>query len=418
MRLIEIARGVRREAARDRIGDVAAMLTYYMVFSLFPMALVVLTATLLVLPSSAIQEGVAIATRPLPAEVAQLISEQIARMERAAAGGFVVVGALLALWSASRGALCLGKALNAVHGCTESRPWWKRQAIGIATILGVTVLIVLALALLVVGPAVGHLVADRFGLGRAFDVAWGVARWLGAALLVLLIWAIVFKYLPDKDQPLRVFTPGAVIGVVVWVLASQVFALYVAHFGSYEKTYGALGAVIVFLTWLWLSSVALLLGAEVNNVAWALKHQRRKTVEDKQKVPVPTAATSSAAELVRRITSDLDALAKSHVELARIELSTGLRSASADAARAVLGGIVGLIGLLLLCVTAVVALAPLVPPLWLRMLMISIVYLLVGGAVAGGYLKKLREEVPRELRRTKRQARFTARALASEVSHG
>jgi membrane protein len=130
--------------------------------------------------------------------------------------------------------------------------------------------------LLVVGPIAGHYVADRFGLGDAFDVTWELARWLGAGFLVLLVCALVYKFLPDNKAPFRIFTTGALVGVVLWLLISFAFGTYLAYFNSYDATYGTLGGAIIFLTWLWLSNIALLIGAEVNNV---LAHTRREKAE-------------------------------------------------------------------------------------------------------------------------------------------
>jgi membrane protein len=130
----------------------------------------------------------------------------------------------------------------------------------------VAIMVVIALALLVGGPVAGHFIADRFGLGAAFDVAWGIGRWIGAGVLVMLVWAILYKFLPNTNAPFRIFTPGAVVGVLLWLGISRLFGVYLDYFNSYEATYGALGAGIIFLTWLWLSNIAILFGAEINDV--------------------------------------------------------------------------------------------------------------------------------------------------------
>ena len=162
----------------------------------------------------------------------------------------------------------LRRALNlvAIYNKKETRSWIRRQLTAIAVTFGVALLLVVALGLLVVGPAAGHYIADRFGLGDAFDTAWGIGRWVGAGVLVMVVWAIIYKFLPDTDAPFRIFTPGALVGVIVWLGISALFGLYLSHFNSYEATYGALGGAIIFLTWLWLSNIAILLGAEFNDV--------------------------------------------------------------------------------------------------------------------------------------------------------
>ncbi len=269
------SRELREEFARDRVGDVAAMMTYYAVLALFPMLLFVVMVALLVVPEHALGQGVAMATRTVPGQVGSLIGAEILRMKQAAGGGFAITGAALALWAASRGAVSLGRALNDIQGRPERRPWWKVQVTAVAVTLAIALLLVVALGLLVAAPALGRLVAARFGLGGAFEVAWSIGRWVGAALLVLLVMAIAYRWLPDGDRRFRLFTPGAIVGLAFWLAASLGFALYVRYFGRYERTYGAIGAVVVFLLWLWLSNLALLVGAEIDEVRARAREERR-----------------------------------------------------------------------------------------------------------------------------------------------
>jgi membrane protein len=254
------------EAITDNVTDVGAMMAYYAVLALFPMLVFVVTLAMLVLDQDTVQQGVAMATEAMPQSTRVLIAQQVDKFMSTAGAGFAIGGALLALWGASRGAVGLQGALNAIYNKKETRSWVRRQITAIVVTLAVAILVVLALGLLVVGPFVGHYAADRFGLGNAFDVAWGLGRWIGAGALVMLVWAICYRFLPDTDAPFRIFTPGAVAGVVLWVGISLLFGLYLGHFNSYETTYGALGTGIIFLTWLWLSNIAMLFGAEINDV--------------------------------------------------------------------------------------------------------------------------------------------------------
>lgn len=271
-------RDLKQDLKEDGIGDIAAMMTYYAMFALFPMLVFVITLALLVVPAATIQDAMDMAVKTLPGEAAGILTEQVRRMQAAAHGGFAVGAVTLALFGASRASLSLGRALNAVYGNVETRPWWKIQITGILVTLGVAVLLVVALGLLAAGPAIGHVIADRFGLGAAFDVTWSVGRWVFAATLVMFVWAVLYKFLPCTDEPLRVFTPGATVGVLLWVIVSLLFALYVGNFGKYEATYGTLGAVIIFLNWLWISNLALLFGAEINDALGGQKGRgsRRK----------------------------------------------------------------------------------------------------------------------------------------------
>jgi membrane protein len=255
-----------RDLYNDNITDLGAMMAYYAILSLFPMLVFVVTLALLVLPADTIVQGLQMATRTMPSATSEVVTTQVVALMKAADAGFAIGGAALALWGASRGASSLTGALNAMFNKQETRPWWTRQLIAIAVTSGVALLVVVALALLVVGPVAGHWIADRFGLGDVFDTGWNIMRWVGAGFLVMLVWATVYKFLPNTDAPFRIFTPGAIVGVLLWLGISYGFGVYLRHFDSYTATYGALGGAIIFLTWLWLSNIALLFGAEINDV--------------------------------------------------------------------------------------------------------------------------------------------------------
>jgi membrane protein len=272
--VVRFFKSLVREWQTDRIDDVGAMLTYYAILALFPMLVFVVTIALLVLDDETILQGVAMVTSAMPFSTRSLIAGRVQDFIHASHPGFAIGGALLALWGASRGAVALSGALNAIFNKEETRSWVRRQLTAIAVTLSVAVLIVIALALLVAGPLVGHWLVDRFGLGSAFDIAWNIGRWVGAGVLVMMVWAVLYKFLPNTDAPFRIFTPGAFIGVVLWLAMSAGFGLYLGHFNSYEATYGALGTGIIFLTWLWLSNIALLLGAQINDVLADLRRNK------------------------------------------------------------------------------------------------------------------------------------------------
>jgi membrane protein len=252
--------------ADDEIDSVGAMMAYYAVLALFPMIVFIITLAMLIVDASSVEQGLAMIERVIPPAAASVIQQQVVSLFEAAGTGFAIGSAVFALWGASRGTVALSSALNRVYNKKETRPWWKRQVIAIAVTAGVALMILAALLLLVVGPIAGHWFADRFGLGNAFDVGWGIARWVGAGLLVMLVWAILYKFLPDTQAPFRIFTPGAVIGVALWLGISALFGIYLDNFGNYDATYGALGGAFIFLSWLWLSNIALLFGAEINDV--------------------------------------------------------------------------------------------------------------------------------------------------------
>ncbi len=258
----------------DNVQNVGAMMAYYAVMALFPMLVFVLALAMLVLPHSVIDQGVQMASAAVPPAVRDPLVRRITTFTQQSHGLYAIGGALLAIWGARGGLTSLMGALNTMFHKDETRSWVRRQVTAILVTLGIGILTVLALALLVVGPEAGHWLTDRFGLGHAFDIAWGIGRWVGAGLLVMVVWAVIYKFLPNTDAPFRIFTPGAIIGVLLWLVLSFLFGLYIGHFNRYEATYGALGGAIIFLTWLWLSNMALLVGAEINDVLADLrKHE-------------------------------------------------------------------------------------------------------------------------------------------------
>lgn len=272
--VVRFAKQLWGEIRADKIEDVGAMLTYYAILSLFPMLVFVVTLALLVIDQDTIQRGVAMATEAMPGSTRELVAGYVQNLVDTVNPSFAVGSIAIALWSASRGAAAMSGALNAILDKPETRSWIRRQLIAIGVTVGVAVLMVIALGLLVIGPIAGHWVADRTGLGGAFDLVWGVGRWVGAGLLVMLVWALIYKILPDTSAPLRVFTPGAFAGVMVWLGIGYLFGIYLSHWNRYDATYGALGTGIIFLTWLWLSNIALLLGAEINDVLADLRRHR------------------------------------------------------------------------------------------------------------------------------------------------
>ncbi|KAB2892998.1 MAG: YihY/virulence factor BrkB family protein, partial [Kofleriaceae bacterium] len=157
--------------------------------------------------------------------------------------------------------------LNRVFGLRETRPWWRRQLLAIGVTLLIAAMIVVALSLLLVGPILGPWVERHHRVGSAVEIAWSVGRWLGAAAMMALVWATLYKLLPDHDLPWRVFAPGAAVGVVLWVSVSQGAAYVMTHLANFEATYGALAGALAVLFWMWLSNLTLVIGAELSQVA-------------------------------------------------------------------------------------------------------------------------------------------------------
>jgi membrane protein len=255
-----------REFKEDNLTDWAAALTYYGILSIFP-ALLALVAVLGLIGPSATQPLIDNLSAVAPGPAKQIVTSAITNLQKSggAAGVLFVVGIALAVWSASGYVAAFMRASNAIYDVGEGRPIWKT----IPTRVLITVALLLMLAIVAIGVTVtGGLatqVGKLLGIGDTAVTVWDIAKWPVILLVVMTMFALLYWAAPNVRHPhFRWVTPGGIAGVLLWLVASAGFALYVANFSSYNKTYGALGGVIVFLVWLWISNIAILLGAELN----------------------------------------------------------------------------------------------------------------------------------------------------------
>jgi membrane protein len=255
-----------REFQDDNLTDWAAALTYYSVLALFP-GLVVLVAILGLAgqhpeTTNALLEIV----RDIgPASAVDTFRGPIEGVVKSngGAGALLGLGLLGAVWSASAYVGAFIRAANAIYEVEEGRSFWKRRPLQIAITLAMVLLLALvAISIVVTGP-LARSIGDVIGLGSTAVTIWGIAKWPVIVVVVMTMFAVLYYVAPNVRQPkLRWVTPGGVVAVLAWLVASAGFAFYVANFGSYDKTYGSLGGVVVFLVWLWISNLALLFGAE------------------------------------------------------------------------------------------------------------------------------------------------------------
>jgi membrane protein len=254
-----------REFRVDNLSDWAAALTYYSVLSIFPALLVVVSLVDLA-GSKTIQTLLDNLGEVVPGSVNQILATAIENLQqtRGSAGVLALVSLAVALWLASRYIAAFMRASNAIYDVPEGRPIWKTLPIRI----GVTVVVMMLLAVSAVAVVATGGVAARFGrllgIGSTAVRVWDIAKWPVLLLIAGFLFGLLYWASPNARQPFRWVTPGGILAVVVWVLASAGFAVYVANFGSYNKTYGSLASVIIFLVWLWLANTAILLGAELN----------------------------------------------------------------------------------------------------------------------------------------------------------
>ena len=261
-----VLRRTFKEFQADKLTNLAAALTYYAVLSVFPM-LIALVAILGLVGPSATQPLIDNLGSVAPGPARQIITGAIQGLQhgRGTAGVLFVVGLAGALWSASGYISAFMWAANIVWDVEEGRPIWQTVPLRLGITLVMVVLLTLSALAVVFTGGLARQLAHVVGVGHGAVTAWDFAKWPVLVAVVSLMLAILYYAAPNVRQPgFRWVTPGGVFAVVLWVLASAAFALYVAAFSSYNKTYGALGGVAVFLVWLWITNVAILLGAELN----------------------------------------------------------------------------------------------------------------------------------------------------------
>ncbi|MDT9592386.1 YihY/virulence factor BrkB family protein [Nocardioides zeae] len=262
-----VARRTVREFSKDQCTDLAAALTYYAVLALFPGLLVLLSLVGLVGQGPATVDTLVQVLRDVGAGSAVDTLEPTLRelASSSTAGVAFVVGLATALWSASGYVNSFGRAMNRIYEIREGRPVWKlRPVMLLLTAVAVVLVAAVALALVLTGPAASA-VGDAVGLGPAAVTAWNIAKWPVVLAAVVLVVALLYYVTPNVQQPrFRWISLGAVLAIGVWILASVAFGFYVANFSSYNRTYGSLAGVVVFLLWLWITNLALLLGAELD----------------------------------------------------------------------------------------------------------------------------------------------------------
>ncbi|OBB72923.1 YihY/virulence factor BrkB family protein [Mycobacterium sp. 852014-52144_SCH5372336] len=302
-----------REFQKDECMDLAAALTYYAVLSIFP-ALVVMVSLLGVFGQGrrTVDALLDIASDVAPASALDTLRPTIEQLVNAPTAGFALVAGIVgALWTASGYVGAFGRAMNRIYEIDEGRPVWKLRPVQLLlTLIGLVMAAAVVFMLAVSGP-LAQALGDAIGLGDAAVTAWNVVRWPLILLFVVLAVAILYYVTPNVQQPkFRWISGGAALAIVVWLLASLGFGLYVANFGSYNKTYGALAGVIVFLLWLWITNLALLFGAEVDaevergrqlQAGLPAEHELQLPPKDDHNIRKEEAAEKKDAKRARRL---------------------------------------------------------------------------------------------------------------------
>jgi membrane protein len=286
----DILTRARVEATEDHVPLLAAGVAFYAVLALAPALIALITIYGVAVDPATIDRQIANSLAAAPGEVRDLVATQLESIQDSSAGAATlatVLGLLVALWSASSGVQNLVAAINIAYDERETRGFVRRKALAVGLTLGAVVFVVVSFGVIAVVPEL----LEETGLGAGARWAVGIVRWvvLGAAVLTAL--AVLYRYAPDRDAPQWSWVSlGAACAAVLWLIASIAFSVYTANFARYNDSYGSLGAVVVLMLWLWLSVLAVLLGAEIN------AEMERQTVHDTTEgAPAPMGARDAYA---------------------------------------------------------------------------------------------------------------------------
>ncbi|MFD7245855.1 YihY/virulence factor BrkB family protein [Streptomyces massasporeus] len=259
-----VLKGSLREFKDDELTDRAAALTYYGVLALFP-ALLVLVSMLGLTGRSTTDKVTENVRELVPGSAGDIITRAVDQLQGNAGVGslMAIVGLVLAVWSASGYVGAFIRSANAVYDMPEGRPVWKLLPMRVGVTVVLLVMAVISALIVVFSGGLAQQAGDALGIGDTALTVWSIAKWPVLVLLVVSMIAILYWAAPNaKVKGFRWITPGSFLALLIWMVASAGFAVYVANFASYNKTYGTMAGVIVFLVWLWITNLAILLGLE------------------------------------------------------------------------------------------------------------------------------------------------------------
>ena len=246
----------------DNVSALSAQLSFYLLLALFPFILFILNLlSFTSIPSADFVNNIA---EFLPTEVGALLRRIVSEMIGAKSTGLLSVGAIVAIWSASRGVSAVSFALNKAYDKHEDRPFWNVAIIMIIFTIAIAVMVLAALLFLIFGEVIARDIFSCLDGAEAFTRLWRVLRYIVPLVIMLLLFSLLYKFVPNCRLRLKHVLPGAVVASFGWAIASIVFSLYVNDFSRYTRIYGSIGGIIILLLWLYLSSMIVMLGGELN----------------------------------------------------------------------------------------------------------------------------------------------------------
>ncbi|MEW6056602.1 MAG: YihY/virulence factor BrkB family protein [Bdellovibrionota bacterium] len=258
------AKDLRSEVQEDNVSNGAAALAYYLMLSIFP-AMIALISLLPFLPIPNLENAILdILNEALPGQAAQMFTQTINEVVSEKREGLLSLGLLLAIWAASNGMFAIMQQLNITYDVVEGRPFWKTRGTALLLTLFFGVLVIGAFSLVVAGGYLQSFLSNSWDWGTPLLVGFAIIRWTIITAALLLAFAVTYYYGPDVEQKFRFITPGSILGVALLIAASLAFKFYVDNFGKYNATYGSLGAMIALMLWLNITGLVILLGSEIN----------------------------------------------------------------------------------------------------------------------------------------------------------
>ena len=268
--MVELLKRLAKEIQEDHLAAFAGNLTYKGLFALFPFFIFLLSLLGIFGAPDLVENLIDQARGVLPEGAVTFLENQLLGIAGSSAQGAFTVGAvvsiLLALWGVSGAFRSVMEAMNVMYEVEEDRPFWKQALISVLLSLSIAAMLIFALVLVVFGPEIGTAVADVVGLGFVFQVVWNIVQWPVLVLLVVFAFALVYYFAPDVEQRFKWISPGSIVAVLLWLIFSLLFSIYVERSGSFNATYGTFAGIVILMLYIYYSAFIVLIGAQLNQV--------------------------------------------------------------------------------------------------------------------------------------------------------